>query len=92
VWLLSENLPSVPSGKIKRASVSELVEFVLAIWKKARKTGQRVFKKFSMTVRLIAQKMIWDNSDLDCPDLKINLEEPVDSECETGCTSEEDSE
>jgi hypothetical protein len=33
-WLLSENLPPVPSGKIKRASVSKLAELVLAAWKK----------------------------------------------------------
>jgi hypothetical protein len=36
--------------------------------------------------------VIWDSSDHDCPDLKSDLEESVHSECEPGCTSEEDSE
>jgi hypothetical protein len=36
--------------------------------------------------------VLWDTSDLDCPHLKSDLEEPVNSKCETECTSEEDSE
>jgi hypothetical protein len=34
----------------------------------------------------------WENSDLDCLDLKSYLEESVGSESETGWTSEEDRE
>jgi hypothetical protein len=36
--------------------------------------------------------ILWDSSDLDCLDLKSDLEKYVDSQCDTGCTSEEHSE
>jgi hypothetical protein len=94
-WLLSENLPLTPSGKIKRASASKLAERVSVAWKKiAGKTVEQQFKKCCITNSLDGTEnyILWDSSDLDCPDLKSGLEESVDSECETECTSEEDSE
>jgi hypothetical protein len=94
-WLLSENLPLTPSGMIKRASASKLAEWVSAAWKKiAGKTVEQSFKKCCVTNALDGTEddILWENSDLDCTDLKSDLEESVDSECETGCTSEEDSE
>jgi hypothetical protein len=49
-WLLSENLPLVPSGKINRASASKLAKWVLATWKKiAGKTVEQSFKKCGIT-------------------------------------------
>jgi hypothetical protein len=42
-------------------------------------------------MHLCQDDILWDNSDLDCPDLKSNLEESVGLEYETGCTSEADS-
>jgi hypothetical protein len=93
-WLLSENLPLTPSGKIKRASASKLAEWVSAAWKKiAGKTVQQSIKECCITNELDGTgDILWDNSNLDCPDLKSDLEESVGSECETGCTSEDDSE
>jgi hypothetical protein len=94
-WLLSENLPLTPSGKIKRASASKLAEWVSATWKTiAGKTVELSFKKCCITKALNGTEddILRDNSDLDCPDLKSDLEQSVDSDCETGCTSEEDSE
>jgi hypothetical protein len=91
-WLLSENLPLTPSGNIKRASASKLAEWVSTAWKKiAGKTGEQSFKKCCITNALDGTEdyILWDNSDLDCPDLKSDLEESVDSECGAGCTSEE---
>jgi hypothetical protein len=92
--LLSKNLPLTPSGKIKRASASKLAEWVSAAWKIAGKTVEQSFKKCCITNTLDGTEddILWDNSDLDCHDLKSDLEESVDSECETGCTSEEGSE
>jgi hypothetical protein len=39
----------------------------------------------------IEEDISWDNSDLDCPDLKRDFEESVESERETGRTDEEES-
>jgi hypothetical protein len=39
----------------------------------------------------IEEDISCDNSDLDRPDLKMDLEEAVESECDTGSTGEEDS-
>jgi hypothetical protein len=94
-WLLSKNLPLTPSGKIKRASASELAEWVSAAWKKiAGKTVEQSFKKCRITNALDGTKnyILRNMCDLDCPDLKSVLEKSVCSECETRCTSEEDSE
>lgn len=38
-----------------------------------------------------ADDILQGNSDLNCPDLNSNLGESVNSECETGCTNEEES-
>jgi hypothetical protein len=35
--------------------------------------------------------IVWDSCDLEFPDIKSDLEESADLECETGCTNEEDS-
>jgi hypothetical protein len=49
-WLLSENLPLTPSGKIKRSSASKLAEWVSAVWKKiAGRTVEPSFKKCCIT-------------------------------------------
>jgi hypothetical protein len=54
---------------------------------------EQSLKKCCITNELNGTEDIsWDYSDLDCPDLKSYLEESVDSEFETGCTSEEESE
>jgi hypothetical protein len=93
--LLSVNFPLTLSGKIKRASASEFAEWVSAFWKKiARKAVEHSFKKCCITnaPNGTEDDMLWDSCDLDCPDLKGDLEESVHSECETGCSSEEDSE
>jgi hypothetical protein len=60
-------------------------------------TGKPVewlFKKCCITNALDGTEddFLWHGSDLDCPDLKSDLEESVDSVCETGCTIEEDGE
>jgi hypothetical protein len=89
--LLSENLPLTASCKINRASASKLAEWVSAAWKKiAGKSVEQSFKKCCITNALDGtEDILWDSFDLDCPDLKSDLEESVDSGCETGCTSED---
>jgi hypothetical protein len=93
--LVHKNLALTPSGKIKRASASERGEWVMAALKKlARKTLEWSFKKCCIKNALDGTEcgILWENSDLDCSDLKIDFEESVDLECETECRSEEDSE
>jgi hypothetical protein len=73
-WLPSEILPIIPSVKIKRASASELAEWVLAAWKKiAGKILEQSFKKCCITNALDGTKgdILWGNSDPDCRDLKV---------------------
>jgi hypothetical protein len=49
-WLLSENLPLIPSGNIKKAYDSHLAELVSAAWKKmAGKTVEQSFRKCCIT-------------------------------------------
>jgi hypothetical protein len=65
------------------------------MWKMiAGKTVEQSFRKCCITNALdgIGDANLWDSSELGCLDLKSNLEGYVDSEYETGCTSEEDSE
>jgi hypothetical protein len=54
---------------------------------------EHAFKKWYITNALDdTEDILWVNCVSDCLDLKSDLEESVDSECETGRTSEEDSE
>jgi hypothetical protein len=71
-WFLSDNLPLAPSGKIKRASTSQLAEWISAAWKKiAESTEVESFKKFCITNAFDrTENILWDYSDLDCSDLK----------------------
>lgn len=79
------------SGKIIMESASKFSEWVSAAWKIIGETLEHSFKKCCITNALdeIKGDISWDDSDLDCPDLKNDLEESVDSKCETRCKSEE---
>jgi hypothetical protein len=59
-----------------------------------RKNNMTVIQEMLHDSSLVStdDDILWNNSDLDCPDIKSNLEESVDSECETGYPNEEDNE
>jgi hypothetical protein len=78
---------------MKKASASKLQEWVSAAWKRiAGKTAELLLKKCCTdALDGTEDDILCGSSDLDCPDLKSHLEECVDSERESGCTSVEDS-
>lgn len=63
------------------------------MWKIPGKTVQQSFKQCYIRNALdgAADDILQGNSDLNCPELKRNLGESVNSECETGCRNEEES-
>jgi hypothetical protein len=73
--LPSEKLSLTSCGK-EEASPSKLAELVSACWKMiAGKALEESFKKLCITNALNGTEsdIVWDNSNLDCPDLKKRL-------------------
>jgi hypothetical protein len=67
---------------------------LLHYWAMWKITGKTVEQQCYIRNALdgTAHDILEGNSDLNCPDLNRNLRESVNSECETACTTEEDSE